>query len=254
MASVEVLPRRATAWAAHRHTHSERCAHHLDSPQGESAVCHFIKKYIYTGGQPEGRLLETPNEAGFHPKNSTFPREVTPWVWWAPTTWRKVRGWRGGKLAVRSTEAGHGGTDAGLSSKPAWAKLQALVSIPETHDWQLWKPLCWNHNAALGTRTPSWRRINNRHHIFTKTMKTKAPKVHGAQFPPCRSSSSWKLGHVGAAVEEEEKRWYSGLDSKDSSDLKLFCLQNEFPSSPPYKLLKAAENDTSIYFCHILQV
>lgn len=58
----------------------------------------------------------------------------------------------------------------------------------------------------------------------------------------------------GAAVDEEEKSWYSGLDSKDSSDLKLFCLQNEFPSSPPYKLLKAAEDDISIYFCHILQV
>lgn len=48
-----------------------------------------------------------------------------------------------------------------------------------------------------------------------------------------------KLHPEWLSVDKAQEGWYSGLDSNDSSDLKLPCFQSAFSCSPHCKLLKA---------------
>lgn len=68
-----------------------------------------------------------------------------------------------------------------------------------------------------------------------------APKVFqgSCNINTAAAAEEARLHREWLSAVKAQKGWYSGLNSNDSSDLKLPCFQNAFSCSPHYKLLKA---------------
>lgn len=138
------------------------------------------------------------------------------------------------RLAFWKVEAGHGCAEAGR-----WVQSQPGLNS---------KTLSQNQNGRSGSsertcakitklskapRLPAARHINN----VAKTMRTQRQRP--LRCTRVAATLTLRLHRKGLSVAKAQKGWYSGLDSNDSSDLKLPCFQNVFSCSPHYKLLKA---------------